>query len=77
MVLQFPLKPGSGRNAERSTLEVLLCQLHEAADDEDLQAAVDRIAAGERDALRTALQKVCGLLGPDRQGARDRVYIPY
>ena len=74
MVVSFPTPSRRVLRAERSSLGDLLAQLHEADDDEGLQAAVARIEDGERQAVIALLRRLCDKLA---EAPAERVYIPY
>lgn len=76
MVVPFPTSARRAPGVDRHPLDDLLRRLHGAGDDEELQAAVDRIAEGERQAVLAGLQKLCGLIETGA-GAPHRLYIPY
>jgi hypothetical protein len=75
MVLSFPTPSRRTLRAECSSLSDLLAQLHDADDDEGLQAAVARIEDGERQAVIASLRRLCDMLA--QPPAAERAYIPY
>lgn len=74
MVVPFPTPSRHAARAERSALDELLARLHEADDDEGLQAAVSRIEAGDREAAIASLRRLCDMLA---RAPAERLYIPY
>jgi len=74
MVVPFPTPSRRALRADRSSLSDLLAQLHDADDDEGLQAAVARIEDGERQAVIASLRRLCDMLA---QAPSERVYVPY
>lgn len=75
MVLSFPTPLRHAARAERSAIGDLLAHLHEADDDEGLQAFVAGIEDRERQAVIASLRRLCDKL--DRLPAAQRDYIPY
>jgi hypothetical protein len=74
MVVTFPTPSRRAARAERSSLIDLLAQLHDADDDEGLQAAVARIEDGERKAVIALLRRLCDKLA---EAPAERIHIPY
>lgn len=75
MVLPFPTPQRHEARAARSPIGDLLAHLHDADDDEGLQALVAGIEDRERQAVIASLRRLCDRL--DRLPAAERDYIPY
>ncbi len=75
MVLPFPTPLRHVARAERSPIGELLAHLHDADDDESLQAFVAGIEDRERQAVIASLQRLCDKLATMPAARRD--YIPY
>jgi aminoglycoside phosphotransferase (APT) family kinase protein len=74
MVVPFPTPSRRVARAERSALGDLLAQLHEADDEEGMQAAVARLEEGERLAVIASLRRLCDMLA---EPPAERIHIPY
>jgi hypothetical protein len=74
MVVPFPTPSRLVARAERSALGDLLAHLHEADDEEGLQAAVARLKEGERLAVIASLRRLCDMLA---ESPAERIHIPY